>query len=1188
MLLKMMFFELRYYLRQPSFYIVSLLLFTIAFMASVTDNISLGGNNTNINSPYSIMLLMSIMSLFSLFIVVNFVANSALKNDLAKMSELVLSRPISLPSYYLGSFLGSYMVTVIVFSTLLLGIWLGSSIGQLLNLIPADMVGEHKLSYYLTPFLLLAMPTLFTLSAIMFAVGQKLRSMMACYVVAVVSLITYLISGNLIKQLSSREVAGLLDVFASRTAGLQTQYWSALEKNSMVIELTGSLLYNRIFWLLVALAVLTYTLLTASREVIQRTKKAKVPDADLDKANALTFNFAVRSQGLNTFAQYMSRTRFEVSQVLKSYSFVILVFLSLTLLVTSLFSSSGAYDTTSWPLTYAMVELVQGSLSLLAILIVVYYSGELVWRDRDTRMSDIIDAYPTPNWVFWSAKYSAAAVVLVLLCVAGSLLTIGFQFVKGIEHIELKVYFITLTYFYVFPMLFLLALAFLLQTICPNKFMGMGLFVLFYIVSLVMTNFGFDHPLWRFSDIPSVQYSDINLYGSFLTRSYWFLVYWAGLSICFATLAYGLLPRGAGIPLRARFKLLPHNLGRNGIVSIVVGLSLFVGSGAFIYKVTTIDNKYMNVDGWQDIAEQYEREYVQYKRDPVPTPVRVHLDADLYPKERRIEASLTMTVKNTSDRAIERFLVKASYETELVSVNIPGGKLGQIDSRFNMAWFEFEQPMAVGETRQATIEVKRGITGFVARGYDKNIVGNGLFIDNLALFPQFGYSSAAQLRDKSERRKRQLPELEPANKIDDTLYLRKSAIGESEIMFSAKVTTDADQIAMVPGYLINESVEGERRTFEYQLQSPMKHYYSILSFELEVHRERYKNINIEVYYHPNHHWNIEHMVESVKDSIDYYSEAFGPYQYRQLRIVEVPRYHPFAQSFANTVPYSESMGFITDTRDEADVNYPYYVTAHEVAHQWFGHQVDGADVEGAAVISETLSQYAAIMVLKKKCGEQNLRKFLKHELDTYLQGRTQDSDGERPLGIVLRDQQYAFYSKGSVVMMALHDMLGEKHINDVLRNFIVDFDGESIYPTTRDLVARLTVGLNEQKVAFIRDQFEKITFYDLRLTEFEVSNEPDEQGNYLVTLKVYADKLYASEDGAEIQAALQQQIDIGLFFNDPSELNEQDNVIYLQKHQLENGENTIEITTSERPNFAGVDPFVKLVDKKSSDNIKSL
>jgi ABC-2 type transport system permease protein len=79
----------------------------------------------------------------------------------------------------------------------------------------------------------------------------------------------------------------------------------------------------------------------------------------------------------------------------------------------------------------------------------------------------------------------------------------------------------------------------------------------------------------------------------------------------------------------------------------------------------------------------------------------------------------------------------------------------------------------------------------------------------------------------------------------------------------------------------------------------------------------------------------------------------------QFRIFEFPRYRTFAQSFPNTVPYSEGIGFIGRLKKPTDIDFTYFVTAHELGHQWWAHQLIGADVEGSNMMSESLAEYSA-------------------------------------------------------------------------------------------------------------------------------------------------------------------------------------------------------------------------------------
>src|SRR5207244_2733444 len=128
-----------------------------------------------------------------------------------------------------------------------------------------------------------------------------------------------------------------------------------------------------------------------------------------------------------------------------------------------------------------------------------------------------------------------------------------------------------------------------------------------------------------------------------------------------------------------------------------------------------------------------------------------------------------------------------------------------------------------------------------------------------------------------------------------------------------------------------------------------------------------------------HPYNVQRMVDAIKATLDYATANFSPYPQKVIRIVEFPRYASFAQSFPATIPYAESIGFIAEVRphDPDDVDYPTFVTAHEVSHQWWAHQVVGANVQGATFLSETLAEYTGLMVMKHRYGADAMKRFLR-------------------------------------------------------------------------------------------------------------------------------------------------------------------------------------------------------------------
>jgi ABC-2 type transport system permease protein len=1199
MLLKMFAFEWRYFTRQPSFYVTSLIFFLLTFFATVSDNIQIGGGgNVLYNGPFSIAQTLLIMGLFAMFLVVNFVASTATRNDTSKMAELLYSKPINPISYQLGRFFGSFAVVATVFAFVPLAIFVGTVIGGLVGWVDPERLGETHLSHYFTAYFYLSLPTLLVLSCFFYAVAMRFRSMMAVYLSAVGLFILYSISGQFLNEPEYRTMAALLDPFAFHTFGEVTRYWTMFDKNNTAIELSGILLENRLLWLAVSVVIMLVfggfrsKIRLAPTKVSKKSKKQRKADElpEADYSSLLNNNLSTKSAGIQTAAHLRLRIAFEIKQVVFSAPFMVLGVLTIFMLVAPLIDPQGMFGTPNWPLTQSMISLIVNSTGLLMMIVLAYYSAEIVWRERNSGMGDIIDAMPINNITFWLSKIIAISLVLILLYAFGMTVTIVNQLLQGYDNLEISQYIVRLAYINILPLILTAILAFLLQVLSPNKYVGMLLFVLFIISTLVLSNFGFSHNMFQFSSAPRVFYSDINGYGTFLTSQHWYMLYWSGLALVFASLGHALWHRGPAQPLKARFAKASYYLGRSGKITIAAGLIIFIAAGSVIHYNTRVLNEYIISDDREDLQADYEHKYVEFLNADIPTITKTHAKVDIYPSERRIKAVAEITLTNTADHPIERFLVSQPRFSKKWAVEIAGGTLGKVDDKFKTAWFTFEQALQPGETRQGLLKAERTHQGFTDGSNDFNLVHNGTFIDNYSLFPTFGYQSSQQLHDRHKRRQHDLAPLKRANKLEDKRFYNQSFFGNGVafIDFEATISTSEDQFAIAPGYLQSEKVEQGRRIFHYKMDAPMVNFYSIMSAKLSSKKQRYKDIDIEVYYSKNHAMNVERMIESVRDSIDYYSANFGAYQHKQLRIIEFPGYRSFAQSFANTVPYSENIGFITDLRDAENIDPVYYVTAHEVAHQWWGHQVGAANVQGSAIISETLSQYSALMVMEKKYGKTKIRKFLKYELDRYLRGRSVEFLEEMPL-YRSENQQYIHYRKGSVIMMALKDRLGEQRLNSALHNFLAKYKYQSTpYPTTLDLIAYINQDTNEKEQQFVSNLFEYISLYDLKTTDVKVVAVENEPELYDVTLTIEAALKRADGQGKETDIEFSDLVDIGLFSADPEDLSAQDFVLYLAKHQIKTGTNTITVRVKGKPEYAGVDPFVKLVDRDSADNIYHL
>jgi ABC-2 type transport system permease protein len=315
----------------------------------------------------------------------------------------------------------------------------------------------------------------------------------------------------------------------------------------------------------------------------------------------------------------------------------------------------------------------------------------------------------------------------------------------------------------------------------------------------------------------------------------------------------------------------------------------------------------------------------------------------------------------------------------------------------------------------------------------------------------------------------------------------------------------------------------------------------------------------------------------VQKSLDYYTKHFGPYQFDHVRIIEFPRYASFAQSFPNTIPFSEAIGFIAkvNAKDENDVDYPFYVTAHEVGHQWWGHQIAGAKAQGASLLVESLAQYSALMVMKHDFGATQMKRFLKYELDNYLRGRVFERKKEAPLDHV-ESQSYVYYNKGSLVMYALQDYLGEEVVDGVLAKLIKEHAYEGApHLLASDLVQAFRAAAPEKYRPLISDMFEKIVLFQNRALTATAHKRAD--GQYDVQVKVSCKKMEVDANGFEKERPLDEWIDVGV-------LDDKGEPLALERQHIDKPEMEFTFVVARAPARAGIDPLVKLIDRKWEDN----
>ncbi len=1187
---KVAIFEFRQIVRSPLFWAVAGIFFLLTFGFMSSDHIQIGDTaNVHKNSPYATIQTHLIMALFFMFAGTAFVAGSVLRDDETGFGPIVRAAPLSKFDYLYGRFAGAFAAALLAFAAVTAGLIVGSFLPGL----DPEKLGAFRPDAYAYAFVVMAGPGLLFSSALFFALATTTRSMAWVFVAVIVLVVVYVIAGIALGKPDIEPIAARWDPFGLFAFDISTRYWTANDRNTLLPALTGTLLFNRLFCLGLALGVLALAFPLYRHDAPSGRARRKTPDDSADGAPASRPMAVARPRygrraGLG---QFVARTRFDMALVFRSPVFWILLGLGLANAVGDLWTltDDGRYGGALWPVTRTLIPALDGSFTVFVVIIAAYYSGELVWRDRDRRTHEIIEATPSPDWMFIVPKTAAVSLVLAATLAIGVAAAVLVQTFKGYYDYQLGEYLVWYLIPGVVDLTILAALAVFGQVIAPNKFAGWGVMMVYIVASFALPANGLEHNLYIFGGINPVPLSDMNGQGKFWIGAWWDRLYWSAFALALLVAAYALWRRGATDSLVARVRVAPRRLagmaGWLGVAAVIAAIC----AGGFIYRNTNVLNDYRTGPGDDKWLADYEKALLPFQKVPQPDVVSVRLNVVIDPAGPSLETRGVYVLENRTGAPLREVHVRFDREVEVRALSVQGARAKTTYDRFNYRIFTFDTPMTPGERRALSFDTRLAERGFRnSRRQTRDltdVVDNGAFVNSFAITPIIGMDRSRLLTDRGKRRKYGLPaELHPAP-LGDVASRAHNYIGHvGWVMSDITVTTAADQTPLAPGYEVTDVVHGRWRTARFVTDKPILQFFSIQSARYAVRSEDYKGVKFSVYYDPRHGANVDRMLRALKVSLDYYQANFSPYQFRQARIVEFPDYAQFAQSFAGTFPWSEGLGFIADYRDPTRIDLVTYIAAHEFAHQWWAHQLVGADQQGATVLSETLAQYSALRVMRRLYGPDQIRKFLKYELDAYLRARGGEVAEELPLEKV-EDQGYIHYRKGSLVMYRLADEIGEDAVNRALRSMLAKyaFKGPP-YPTALDLVAALRAQAPADKQQLITDLFEKITLYDLKATDAVARLRPD--GRYDVALTVSAQKMYANGAGLEKPAPMRESVDMGVFRAKPGEADfGARSVLAFDKRPIVSGVQTLRFVTSVKPKFAGIDPYNELIDRDSDDNI---
>ncbi|MCF6360687.1 MAG: hypothetical protein L3J29_07985 [Cyclobacteriaceae bacterium] len=1211
--------ELKYWFKQPSFYIYLgifffLALFIAASAAGAFDFLTTTtGSSKIVNSPIAINAFINGITVFIFFLFPSIIGASIYRDFKSEMHTILYSYPFTKADYLLAKFFSSILIVlIIVFS-----VSLAMMIGYRLPGTNEDIVGGLNLMAYLQAYTVYIIPNILLFGAIVFAVVTFSRNIAAGFITVVLFMLVQGIVENLLADSDYRYISALLDPFGGGAANFYTKYWTVAEQNEQLLPVKGVILYNRLLWLGGSSLIFgfVYKFFTFSQNAISFSfRKTKGERSTKQNFGGITRVILPKVNFNFTFLQHLKTTwrlsNVDFKYIVTSWPFLSIVLVGLMFILITALVLGEIFGTKTLPVTWQILLIPGNSFSLFINITTFLYAGMLVHRGNIARVDHLIDVTPIPNWALLVSKLIALLkmqlVLLLVILIGGILIQVYNGYYKfEIGHYLFELYGLKFIHFVVWALM-----ALFIQTLIRNPYLGLFVLLVISIGIPFLSQIGIEQSVFKYNQGTGYAYSDMNGYGSSITNYLVYKSYWILAGSTLLIIAGLFWVRGVPHSVKERLQIAKSRFKGASLVGFTVFFIAFLSLGFRIYYENNFLNERISSNEQEKQQVEWEKKYKRYEHAIQPRIIAVKTNVNIYPKKLNFDADGTYLMVNKSSKAIDSIFLNHNDYPSTFEFSKPTSLVME-DSVYNFDIYQLRKPLNPGDSLILTFTVHNKANTFLRK--HSPVIGNGTFINNMELFPSLGYSSGGEMKDDETRKKYDLPKNALKPPPSDTTALGNTYIANDAdwVNFEATVSTSEDQIAIAPGYLQKEWVENGRRYFHYKMDSKILNFYAFNSARYEVVKDKWNDVNLEIYYHKGHEYNLDRFFKGIKASLDYNSTYFSPYQHRQVRIIEFPRTSGGgAQSFPNTIPFSEGIGFIADVDDskEGGVDYPFAITVHEVAHQWWAHQVIGADVLGATMLSESLSEYVSLKVLEHQHGAGKMRKFLKDALDKYLLQRTTESKRENAL-MYNDGQGYIRYQKGSLVFYALSDYIGEDSLNMALKRYInkVRFQ-EPPYTTTIEMVDYIREVTPDSLQYVIKDMFETITLYKNRIVE--VSSTELDNGKYQVDIEFNVSKYrnnekgkrYFAEDGAdsisyktekmrkpEYSVLLADYIDIGIFGEKEDKDGGKEEIeLYLKKHKITEINNKITIIVDQKPTEVGIDPYNKLIDTNSDDNRREI
>lgn len=1040
----LLFNEWRYLMRQPLLWLACIILPCVAYLFAV----GIGSSDTladkHLQALHMTLLMMCLPLLSGALAPLIFLRDQA--ND---MAELILVTPQSTFYRLFNRLLILFLVcaALLLLSFIIMWLLLSQTYG----------FNGSLLTLALWDFALMALPACAFFSALACCLAQRFTSAVVIYAIFCSVWLIYIVlasmtgspmlAGSTITSPWLFESMRLLDPFGN-TALL------AVYQNSEA-SLYGDWVFylNRLAYCLLA-AGLFYTSLKLKPYITKHVQS--LTNSDLRSQSKSIYQFTDATPSANN--QLAHLTTLAVTSLLKQrLTQFILVGWSL-LMMNEILSGINYAEPLSVlnPTSLdALNRISDDVLPLLGSFLVLFWSWQLCWRNRQTAMAELIAAAPVRSGVILCSQVIALGVLILLLMlltsiagfVAETLANSEIQLIQYLSQLGMA----TLS-------LLLLGATF---TAFHNIFRSPLVAVASCVAILVMKftpisgSLGLTHTLWNIAASP-LQPADA-FWGSQQSQSvYWpFMTFWL---VCTSTLIYMAMQwshRTASFINHSRWKL---------NISSSLLLITTLGTGWHLHSNIIAERPLMSSDMREQWRFDYEQQYISWATVVQPVISNIDATVDIFPSRGNADFTLIYTLENRSEQAIDKLLIGHYLANPLDEISLSVTHTRDYDQQLGQYRMTLAEAIKPGDNLKLSTRFTFEQPQHWPAVMHQLVKPSFSYLRGIPMLPTIGFQPQYRLRNELLRQEYGLA---PLNLAKPSILFAKPQTSQPQydwVNIHSVVSTNAQQIPLAQGNLVKQWQENERNYSEYKSKGAMRNasvWFSVPNDSIKGH----SGSTILEVFSPDNSETAELNMQAMQDTLNWMTTHIAPYRGSKLSLIAMPDIGPTGYALPQIIMINHKVGFRAEPTSEAGFDQRYRRAVHETAHQWFGHDLGNGVLEDSAFLIESLAKYVELVMIEQRYGIDAMHALVDYERQRYKVAIMRSA--EQTQSLVDATENYDLYSRATLVFAILREELGDALISQALQRLWQQHAYPLTPATSMDFVRILKAQLNAEQQALV-------------------------------------------------------------------------------------------------------------------------